>query len=97
MQSYIFALQRIIIQANLRELIRTIEHSLRCALGGRYDQQSWEDLLPFVEHCLNTSPNATICFTPYEPLYGIEARRTFVTLAPPTGDTSTFVAERVIL
>jgi hypothetical protein len=53
---------------------QTLTHALRCALGGTYDQSSWEDLLPFVQIALNTSINASTGETPYQLLYGREAK-----------------------
>lgn len=44
---------------------------------GKYDQSTWEDLLPFIQFALNTSVNASTGSSPYALLYGREPKSDF--------------------
>ena len=49
---------------------QTSVHALRCAIGGRYDQSNWEELLPGIQLALNSSVNTSTNATPYFLMYG---------------------------
>ncbi|RAO67921.1 uncharacterized protein BHQ10_003933 [Talaromyces amestolkiae] len=59
-----------------------IETMLRCLLFQLPDDTIWDELLPDVEHFLFTSKSETTGKTPFELLYGVEARSEFI----PQGD-----------
>ena len=74
---------------------QTVEIALRCLLAGLETKSGWEDILPDVEFSINTSANVTTGSTPFELLYGVEARTAF---SPPTSmnaGADSFVENRV--
>jgi hypothetical protein len=50
---------------------------MRCALGGRYDQSGWEEIMPWVQLSMNSTVNASTGVTPFSILYGREAKTAF--------------------
>jgi hypothetical protein len=65
---------------------QTFIHAMRCAINGRFDQSGWEDLIPAVTFALNTSPNTSTGFPPYELRYGQKPRSI---LQPEQASTTT--------
>lgn len=53
---------------------------------GKYDQSTWEDLLPFIQFALNTSVNASMGSSHYALLYGREPKSDFE-VAEPQSET----------
>jgi hypothetical protein len=53
---------------------QTLIHAIRCGINGRFDQSGWQELIPATTFALNTSPNVSTGFTPYELRYGQKPR-----------------------
>lgn len=73
--------------------ILTIIHAFRAIMGARLDHSDWEDVLPHVLACLDTSISATTRHVPYEALYGRQAKGFLAPLGPaPDGFQRTATA-----
>lgn len=57
---------------------QTAEHALLCIIGEKLDPQDWEDYIPYVQHAMNTSTNASTQATPYALLYGRDPKPLFL-------------------
>ena len=68
---------------------QTTEIALRCMLANKGSHE-WESLLPDVEFTLNTAKSESTGETPFQLLYGVEARHEFTT-ANGTDSASDFI------
>ena len=73
---------------------QTFIHALRCALEGKYDQSGWEDLLPYIQLCMNSAINTSTKSTPFMLMYGRDAKTEF---SPDESETPDFVQQRIDL
>jgi hypothetical protein len=57
--------------------IQTVEHVLQCAIGNRYNQRDWENIIPYIQYVMNTSENASTGVLPYRFLFGCNPKPIF--------------------
>ncbi|KAF2963381.1 hypothetical protein GQX73_g10196 [Xylaria multiplex] len=65
--------------------VQTFINSMVTLLGAKLNPDNWEDYVPHVTHCLNTSTSATTSKSPYEILYGRKAK-TFLPIDHTLGE-----------
>ena len=70
----------------IERMIQTFMTSMVTLLGAKFNPDDWEDYVPHVTHCLNTSTSATTTRSPYEMLYGRKAK-TFLPVDHSLGES----------